>query len=212
MAGTIYKLRWLALVLCVSLYCVHAACGYEMNSHKGSKYKIIEGKKMTTDTDFLKVQLNENNFSICSPEEPAPDWRGVVINIPGNAFYDIDEQYKEQVISLSVIPLCGFNMFDALNVDESKPMTIIAISKDNGEKLSGVVVEIDPSPLEPPPEDIEPFDVEELEGIASGGYFNLNVMSFVEIPKKEATYLMHVEENGYKSNVVELQVKKYVKE
>ncbi len=168
-----------------------------------------------SDSSFIAINLKNGRVPSCSPRIPDSEWLGVKIKMPKIAFYG---QYDEnKLVGFNVIPLCGVNTFKSSDIDTSKPQVLVVIDKETGDKASGFIVELDPSPVAPYPSALkkiidskkkEPKPIPEYETYTSE-YFNINIQDYIKLPEKEATYLIHVEENGYKSNVVELKVEKF---
>lgn len=155
-------------------------------------------------TLFADVVLNTNERYACSPAEPPPQWRGVVINAPSRVSFKAGET-AGQYGAFAAIPICGFFFVDANFAGADQPMKLVAVDRQSGRSYSGAIVELDPSPEEPPPED-DGFTPQELAGVASGGYFNPNLADFVALPAKAAVYAVHVELRDYKSNVVVVEI------
>ncbi|MFN8660231.1 MAG: hypothetical protein U0105_28095 [Candidatus Obscuribacterales bacterium] len=84
-------------------------------------------------------------------------------------------------------------------------MTLVAIDKATKKIYSGPMTKQDSRPIEPPPE-TDPVDPELLKGVASGGYFNPNLVDYVRIPARPAVYEVIVEYGGVQSNKVTIEL------
>lgn len=155
---------------------------------------------------FLNVPLNTNEPTPCSPSEPDINWRGIVINAPKQVTFKHGKKVGEYG-AFAAIPICGYYLLNVPLVPWTKPKRLFAVDKDTGVIYSGDVVELDPSPqIPPPPEDEEPLTPEEVEGLATGGYFNPNLADFVRLSEKPAIYDVYVEFREFRSNVVTIEI------
>jgi hypothetical protein len=82
----------------------------------------------------------------------------------------------------------------------------MAKDKNTGQVFSGPVVKLNPSPRVPPPIQAPPLNSRQLEGLASGGYFNHSLADYVELPQESAIYDVHVEFRGFESNIVTIEL------
>ncbi len=157
--------------------------------------------------DFLNVDLEVNNMNPCSPPTPTkPGWRGIIIKAPERIYFSEDEANPSSESSV-VFPICGFYL---INIDmdaESTPMTLVAENIDTGQVFKGPMIKDEEIPDEPPPER-EPLEPEEVEGMASGGYFNTDLLTYTALPLESAVYNVHVEFSGMTSNAVKVRLVK----
>ncbi|HEY6642889.1 hypothetical protein [Povalibacter sp.] len=155
---------------------------------------------------FADVPLNANERIACSPPEPAaPDWRGIVIRAPNRVYFKAGETVGDHG-AFAAVPICGFFMAQASVQGVSEPMKLVAVDRSSGKSYSGPIVELDSSPDEPPPVEDEPYEPQSLQGLASGGYFNPNLIDFVALPARSAMYTVHVELRDYRSNPVDIEL------
>ncbi|GMV95715.1 MAG: hypothetical protein AMXMBFR83_00860 [Phycisphaerae bacterium] len=159
-----------------------------------------EGPMAIDDDEFRNVPLNTNDENPCSPQVADRAWRGIVIRAPRRVTFK-----PGAARPFAVIPICGYKLLEVPAKPSQERIRLVAVNRATGATYSGEVVELDPSPQEPPPE-APPLSAKELKGLASGGYFNPNLTDFVELPETTATYLVHVEFQGAKSNVVTIAV------
>jgi hypothetical protein len=153
---------------------------------------------------FSKVQFDSTEPNPCSPKDPGPDWRGILIQAPRQVMLMQDVKTGQQEAQ-AAIPICGYFMIDVTDTEKSPPMTLIAIDRLTKKVYSGAMVKEDPRPQEPAPE-TEPVDPELLKGLASGGYFNPNLVEYVRIPAHTAVYDVMVEYGGMQSNKVTIEI------
>jgi len=86
-------------------------------------------------------------------------------------------------------------------------MRLVARDRVTGQIYTGDVVRLNAAPVEPlPAEYDQPLTAEEVEGLASGEYFNPNLTDFVALPPGTATYEIHVEHMDHRSNVVTVEI------
>jgi len=203
------RTRWLFqyIFLAVGTFGIATNCGKKrVEDNRGPKVEIQKGvKTMAIDQKlFLNVPLNSNEKNPCSPPEPGPTWRGILIQMP------IQVKFKRGVRigtqgAFAAIPICGYYLLDVPASPVKEPMRLFAVDKRTGKVYSGDVKELDPSPEAPPPES-EPLSPEELKGLASGGYFNPNLADFVRLPEISAVYDVHVEFRKFPSNVATVEM------
>lgn len=151
---------------------------------------------------FENVPFNTTEQSPCSPPIPGADWRGIVIQTPRRIVFT----RKNAVASLQVpLAICGFYLVPVPGEPVSTPMQLVAHDRRTGQTYTGEVSARDPSPEVPPPE-APPLTPEELEGLAAGSYFTLNLTEHLQLPAMPATYEVHVEFRDYRSSIVVVQV------
>jgi hypothetical protein len=190
------------LLLCFAFAACSADAEYqEMKQTPG----LTEDDNDMNDDVFKNAPLNSNEKAPCSPPEPEPTWRGIVIRAPQEVTFKTGDRVDEYG-AFAVIPICGFHLMDVPAEPVEEPMVVVAVEKETGAKLIGPIVELDISPEIPPKIDDEPPSPEALEGVASGGYFNRNLANFVDLPQIPATYDVHIEWRGFKSNVVTIKL------
>lgn len=140
---------------------------------------------------FGEIQLNSNEPNICSPPEQEPEWRGILINLPEKVLYHVDEKNMR-------IPLCGFYQLDMIRLAKSEPIKIVVARADHEELYYGFVMDKDPSPDMP-----EPFPVEvsedDMEDMAIGSYFNVNIPDHVNFPILPGDFTIYVEYGSMRS-------------
>ena len=154
------------------------------------------------DQSFRDVPLNTREQNPCSPKDPGPQWRGILIQAPTQVSFGHGAVAREV---FAAIPICGLYTLDLSSLMNGAPMKLIAIDKKTQKIYTGAVVDEDPSPEEPPPTS-EPLDPAKLKGLATSSYFNLNLVSYVRLPAHLALYDVMVEYGGMQSNKVPIEI------
>ncbi len=147
--------------------------------------------------EFRNAGWNSYEQSPCSPPEPDIDWRGVVIRAPASVFY--------KPAAPVAIPICGYYMVELANLPQGSTLTLVVQNEATGLRMVGAVVEYDPSPEVPPPP-AEPVAPEDLEGLATGRFFNVNLLDFVKMPVAPGTYRVEAYYGNARSNRVTVRL------
>lgn len=153
---------------------------------------------------FLDVPLNRKGRHACSPPKPGPDWLGVIIRAPRLVKFQRGEVVGNYG-AFAAIPICGFYRVEVRWEENPDPLKLVVVDRRTGQALSGPIIELDPSPIVPPPKGT-PIDPQKTKGQTSGSYFNPNLADYVALPHTSATYDVHVEFREYKSNVVTIEL------
>lgn len=153
------------------------------------------------DSAFGKVVLGSDDQYPCSPPEPDPFWRGIVIKAPRVAALRNRDESNPQ---FPRVPICGYYMLvDSREISEGA-LEVVAIDVNSKEVYRGRVVDEPDSDEMPPPDDgSDPT----YNTVAFGGYFNINLARYVKLPGKEATYDVSLQWADEKSNVVRIQLR-----
>lgn len=150
---------------------------------------------------FMNVDVELSTEYACSPPEPTKErWRGIVVKAPERIYFTEDD-LKDCAESPLFIPICGYLMLDIMLNDDAPPMEFIAVSQSTGKEYRGFLESLDEQPDIPDP-DKEPLDPADVEGMASGGHFVYDLLSYVKIPIESTKYDVHIGFSGKKSNVV----------
>ncbi len=152
--------------------------------------------------DFAAVEVNRDGPNRCSPPPQGDDWRGIAIRGPSRLRVPRGLGYDALT---ATIPICGFYRFSLDALDGKGAMRLVAVDQASGAVFSGAVVDLDPSPVLPEP-DLGPVRRERLIGRAVGSHFNPNLTDFVRLPPRAASYAVHVEFCGHRSNPVAIDV------
>jgi hypothetical protein len=163
-------------------------------SHIMKNKTIMEYKPQT----FTSVPINSMEQNICSPSNPGPEWRGILINAPEEIGFALGE-------TRIILPICGYYHLDMESLLESQPLKFNVSKKGEDHFFSGFLLDKDPSPQEP-----EPFSTEvrkeDLKDLSLGSYFNPNLIDYVNVPLITGEYQVFVEYGGIKSNTVIVKV------
>lgn len=149
---------------------------------------------------YKEVTPGTYQQAACSPTAPSPDWSGVIIAAP------------ERVVPASgekpVVVVCGYFVVPVLDAQDTPAMIVRVRRTDDPDfVLSGEVVEEgENEPVEPPPADAPRASREELKGVETGGYFNVDVQRYVTIPLLPGTYDVDVSYAGKRSNTVRIEI------
>jgi hypothetical protein len=142
------------------------------------------------DKIFFQVPLDSTAPSACSPVDPGPEWRGVMIRAP-----------KDVPVATRRFPLCGFYNLDMASLEGDQPLVVYAVERASKRTYQAEIAEADASPEAPRPE-LEPVDPVLLEGMAVGGYFNHNLFDYLQLPATRGAYDVFVQFGREKSNTV----------
>ncbi len=196
----------LAAVLTAVAVCCALAC-FRQQTQKaprpGNKRQNEEIKMMEPKV-FLEVPLNTFERTNCSPPEPDPSWRGVVIQAPRRVSFKRGVRVGETK-AFAAIPICGLYVLDVPFPVVEDVVQLVAQDKKTGKIYSGPIVELDPSPEAPHP-GRPPLRKEDVEGLATGRYFNPNLADFVKLPEAPAVYEVYAEVRGIRSNLVTIEI------
>lgn len=161
------------------------------------------GNMAIDDALFRKVPLNTREPNPCSPKDLGPKWRGIVIQAPKRVLLGSGENTGQ---AFATVPICGLYTLDLVNLMNGSPMRLIAIDRATRKMYTGAVVDADPSPDAPPPDDGEPVDPAALKGLATSSYFNPDLVNYVGLPARSAVYDVMVEYGGVQSNKVTIEI------
>ncbi|MFO1350296.1 MAG: hypothetical protein U1F68_06295 [Gammaproteobacteria bacterium] len=137
-----------------------------------------------------------------SSKDPGPKWRGILIQAPKQVLFGRGQEADE---AFAAIPICGLYTLDLVDLMNGGPMVLIAMDKKTQKIYTGAMVDADPSPEEPAPNDAPP-DPAALKGLATSSYFNPNLASYVQLPARPAVYEVMVEYGGMQSNKVTIEL------
>ncbi len=167
---------------------------------------------MLSDKAFANAPVNQNEQTECSPAEEGPEWRGIKINAPQKVHLKLGPSQLGEAVLFGSTAICGYSMIDMLEARKAGNMQLEVVDTESGEEFTGTINfdAVDPDPPDPAPfaDAPEDEDEEDLEGMASGGFFNANLHSFVAIPAKPATYRVTVVQGKQRSNAVSIEVVK----
>lgn len=153
---------------------------------------------------FERVPLGSTAPNPCSPRPPGPNWRGILIQAPSQVRIRPGERIGARG-AFAAIPICGYYLLDVLALAKGLPLTLVVTNRASGKVFTGAVVEDDPSPEEPPPPDT-PTDPKLLVGVATGGYFNPNLLDHVRLAAEPVVYEVQAVWGDARSNVVTIEI------
>ena len=139
---------------------------------------------------FFRIALNSTEPTACSPADPGPEWRGILIRAP-----------QSVRTADGLFPLCGFYNVDMAELADGNPIMIFAVEQDSQHTYRASMTEDDHSPEAPEPE-MPAFDPKLLEGMAVGGYFNINLYDYLPLPPDSATYVLFAQYGLKQSNPI----------
>jgi hypothetical protein len=192
----------LLLLLAMAAPAGQVSCA-EPNAAAGPK-----GKRQMTMTEadrvFVEVDLDSNQSNACSPADPGPSWRGILIRAPSRAPLRRDAP-PDRHGAFATIPICGYFLLDVIPDPTDPGFVLTAVDRATRKSYSGEISSLDESPVEPPPPS-PPRSPSELKGLAAGGYFNTNLLWFVELPAAPAVYEVVATFKGQTSNKVTVEL------
>ena len=147
---------------------------------------------------FNNISINTYEQSQCSPAEPGPEWKGIIINAPEEMTFT---ERQESIL----LPICGYYRLDMKSLSKSEGLKLNIFKKGSDKMVSGFILEKDPNPQAPEPFSTEVAE-EETKDLALGGYFNSNLLDYVDIELETGEYEVYVEDGGMKSNTVIIKV------
>lgn len=156
---------------------------------------------MANDEAFKHVPLNTNEQNACSPPEPEPSWRGIVIRAPSTGYF----RRGRTGIAFDPIPICGLYALDATSIAFGSALEVIVFDSASSDTLRGQLGEDDPNPSKPPPE-AEPLDPKLLEGVVVQTFFNSDLARAVALPGRPGAYEVAVELGRFRSNRVRIEL------
>ena len=124
---------------------------------------------------YNEIEVGTRQQSVCSPSVPRSPWHGVVINAPERIIPVLGETL--------VIPVCGYYLISVLAIMDGAPLSIRVDLIDSDIYYTGVVQDnednSDDEPDVAPPDDAPVNSREDLEGVLTGGYFNIDLLSYL---------------------------------
>ena len=88
---------------------------------------------------FTQVKFDDENPNPCSPPEQAPDWTGVLINVPSRAYLSQGEPVPEMEVVFGRIPVCGYSVVELTKLADHENERIVAIDVVNGQRYANEV-------------------------------------------------------------------------
>jgi hypothetical protein len=174
----------------------------------------------------VKLGYREGGSNSCSPafRDEMRTINSITINIPQKIIYKIDSENN-----VPIIPVCAAYMISLRRGYKYSGISAKTLYiKKIGEKpvYSGEIVDKDESLVMLPPnynlmvkphrekvEEAQRYSDDELnEGQASGGYLNINLMEYVEMPFDPGVYEIYLSFSGLESNrmIVEIIINQHL--
>ena len=124
---------------------------------------------------YNEIEVGTRQPSACSPTVPRSPWHGIVINAP--------EKITPVLGEAMVIPVCGYYLISVLAIMDGSPLSVRVDLIDTDISYTGFIqdddVNSDDEPDVAPPDDAPVNSREDLEGVLTGGYFNIDITSYL---------------------------------
>ncbi|GAB4229327.1 MAG: hypothetical protein OHK0028_03370 [Deltaproteobacteria bacterium] len=169
--------------------------------------------KIPEECDFRKVR-ERYVPNDCSPEIADREFRGIVINAPKNVTVG-ERGAPPWSASALFVPLCGTYVHSlgvdiGLRTDFAKSIVGVAVDAKTHRTFSGKIM-VDESSRRPDPSPEKKLSPKEMEGRTIRGYFNANLGESLDLPDREAEYIVYATLGPYKSNVLRICVRKRIR-
>jgi len=149
--------------------------------------------------DFAKVPLGTFNESACSPAVPSGSWDGVRIDAPRQITLDVGDPV--------MLPICGYYLVPVLSAMDDSRLIVELTRAADGKLLRGILHEEgENEPDEPPPDDAPELSRESLQGVSTGGYFNIDAQRYLAESLEPDRYAVVVIYAGMRSNPVQVEI------
>jgi len=165
------------------------------------------GEKM----DNLPSEMFENiepgdDENACTPKID-DNFIGIRINAPDVVYYAPGEK-DPNTGHFAKIMICGIRRFrgdflSELRPDVEKKVALVAIDTQLHNVHTSLLIDDDPDEPDPSPPQ---FPKETLEKVYITAWFNINILDYLDLPERPATYNVFVTLKEYKSNVVTIKL------
>jgi len=198
--------RGLFRKLAIALLCLTVALGA---CNGDSRLDESEMVNKFSDPAFDEVVEGSYMEYACSPDIDDPDFTGIVLNAPKVVNY---QPGRPDPLSGAFAPVivCGAYAFNyrtlGLNGDFADSIVLVAV--DEGSRISyhGTMPGVENA--EPPPDGGDDgLTDEDFAGDTIGGYFNPNLAVLMNLPEKDADYVVYALLGPYESNRVRISVR-----
>ena len=150
---------------------------------------------------FANVEPGNDNENDCTPRIEE-DFIGIRINAPEVIGYTPGVGDRTTGAFVNAI-LCGIYRFESAFLVETtgfkKAATLVAVDRKTHQSYTAKMVHDHPDIPNPDPPQ---FPRQMLEGVYETGYFNINILDFLELPERPATYDVFVTIHQHISNIV----------
>jgi len=172
-----------------------------------------ESPMVENSSDDVFAEVIEGSYTgfDCSPQIDDPEFRGIVINAPKKVKYT-PGQADPIHGGFARIIVCatyefGYRKFDFKGDIEDR-IVFVAVDETTQESYSGTMPGIDNEVSEFESED-DMFDSDEEEQVLDqiAGYINPNLAVILDLPEKEADYVVYAILEDFESNRVRISVR-----
>jgi len=173
--------------------------------------KLDESEMVNKFSDPVFEEVVEGSYMeyACSPDIDDPDFIGILLNAPAVVNY---APGRTNPINGAFAPIivCGAYAFKyttlGLNGDFADSIVLVAVDEQSRTSYHGTMPGIENA--EPPPEDRgDGLTAEDFAGDTIGGYFNPNLAVLMNLPEKDADYVVYALLGPYESNRVRISVR-----
>ncbi len=191
LSAAAWRLAALAAALAASGACLPARGGER------------ERRMGDADEAFFKVDLESNAESPCSPKPPGAGWRGVLIRAPSRAPFGKGVPPGGHG-AFATIPVCGYTLVEACG-EPGEGILLTAVDRATGKRYTAPLVTPEEGTVAPEPIRA-PVHPSRLAGLASGGFFNTNLLWTLDLPRAPAVYEIQAQLKGHTSNTVTVEL------
>lgn len=199
---SLFDYRLMILNIILSLFCMACHTQTLVNNKSTMEFKP---------KFFGDVKVNINESGSYSPDRLPPGETGIRIRTPKMVSFSLNDDNK-------FIPLCGYYKLKVDSLLKNPGALIIYVRNlETDIPISGLMVDRDSSPVAPSPKKNKvlsipsdtPIQKTDSSKSARGGYFNPDLLTYVNFPLISGHYEVYVEYGGVESNkeVIELKVK-----
>jgi hypothetical protein len=148
--------------------------------------------------EFAKVPINTEEKNHCSPIDPGFNWYGIIIVGP-------EEVFIHTVEGDIFIPICGFYQIKSDKLIKADPIKINIRLEGEDKIFYGFLIKSREHTVLPHSYsyEIKPEDVKDQISL---GYFNPDLLKYVDFPLITGIYEVFVEYGGMRSNTVTIKI------
>lgn len=160
-----------------------------------------------SDPAFDEVIEGSLLSNACSPEEPGPEFRGLLLAGPEVVTYEPGD-FDPITGAFARVVVCGtyrldFSTLD-LDGDFVESIVLMAVDEARRETFNGTMATVE-NALAPP--DADAFEPGDFAGDVLTGYFNPNLAVVLDLPERPADYVVYAVLGPYESNRVPISVR-----
>lgn len=167
--------------------------------------------KNFSDPVFEEVEASSLLSYRCSPEITKRDFRGIVLNGPGEVYYEpgLPDPLSG---SFAKIIVCGTYQFKydtlGLNGNFVESIVLVAVDVKSNQTYSGTMAMPYNKTVVPDAVESMGLQHQDFKDDVITKYFNPNLAEVLKLPEHEADYFIYATLGPYKSNVVRVGVRK----